>query len=290
MTTIDLSALPKPTVIRELDYEAIVERQKQAFLSGWADARLLHPDLPAYSVEMLESDPFAIDNQAESTREMLLRAEINDTFRSTFLYFAKRGNLDHLGAAVNVIRMPDEDDDRFLARILLGIMGHSTAGPKERYQFLAMSADIRVKWAEPYRIGRSPVIYIAVFSSEPNGVASAGVLSAVRAAVTAPSAQVLNDTIIVQAAIQKVANLSGDIWLLPDAEEATVARAASNLRAAWASEQSLGRDLVVEWWVSKLMISGVHKVLPSNAADMIAQPTEAISIGDINLVLKGRAY
>jgi phage-related baseplate assembly protein len=288
--TIDLSALPKPTVIRELDYEAIVERQKQAFLAKWTDARAQYPDLPAYSVEMLESDPFAIDNQAESTREMLLRAEINDTFRSTFLYYAKRGNLDHLAASVPVLRMPGEDDDRFLVRILLGIMGHSTAGPKERYQFLAMSADLRVKWAEPYRIGRSPVIYIAIFSTEANGVASAGLLNTVRAAVTQPAAQVMNDTIVVQPAIQKVANLGADIWLLPDADEATVARAISNLRAAWAVEQGLGRDLVVEWWVSKLMIAGMHKVTPTTLADVVAQPTEAISIGTIDLTVKGRAY
>ena len=288
--TIDLSALPKPVVIRELDYEAIVERQKQTFLAKWAVARAQFPDLPAYSVEMLDSDPFAIDNQAESTREMLLRAEINDTFRSTFLYFARRGNLDHLAASVPVLRMPGEDDDRFLVRILLGIMGRSTAGPQERYQFLAMSADLRVKWAEPYRIGRSPVIYIAIFSSEADGVASAGLLNAVRAAVTAPAAQVMNDTVIVQPAIRKVANLAADIWLLPDAEEATVARAASNLRAAWATEQGLGRDLVAAWWVSKLMIPGVHKAVPATSADVVAQPTEAISIGSINLVLKGRAY
>lgn len=100
----------------------------------------------------------------------------------------------------------------------------------------------------------------------------------------------MNDTIVVQPAIQKVANLAADIWLLPDADEATVARAISNLRAAWATEQGLGRDLVVEWWVSKLMIAGVHKVAPTTLADVVAQPTEAISIGAIDLTVKGRAY
>lgn len=290
MTMIDLSALPKPTVVRELDYEAIVERQKQVFLAKWAEARALFPDLPAYSVEMLESDPFAIDNEAESTREMLLRAEINEVFRSTLLYFARGGNLDHLAGSLDVVRMPGEDDDRFLLRILLAVSGRSTGGPKERYQYLAMSADLRVKWAEPYRIGRSPVVYIAVFSSEANGLASAGLLNAVRAALTTPAAQLVNDTIVVQAAIRKVVDLAADIWLLPDAEEATVARAEANLRTAWAKEQTLGRDLVVEWWVSKLMLAGVHKVDPATAVDHIAQPTEAIALGTITLTLKGRAY
>lgn len=290
MTNIDLSTLPQPTVIRELDFEAIVERQKQTFLAKWAVARAIHPDLPNYSAEMLESDPFTIDNQAESTREMLLRAEINDVFRATLLYFAKDGNLDHLAASYDVVRMPGEDDDRLLVRTLLAIMGRSTGGPKERYQLLAMSADLRVKWAEPYRVGRSPAIYVAIFSTETDGVASAGLLNIVRAALAAPTAQVFNDTLFVQAAIRKVVNLSADIWLLPDAEDATVARAEASLRTAWAKEQTLGRDLVPAWWVSRLMISGVHKVVPTSVADETALPTEAIALGTITLNLKGRAY
>jgi phage-related baseplate assembly protein len=94
----------------------------------------------------------------------------------------------------------------------------------------------------------------------------------------------------VQPAVRKVVNLAADIWILPDADEATVARAEENLRAAWEAEQKLGRDLVNAWWVSRLMISGVHKVTPASTADETAQPTEAISIGTVSLTLKGRAY
>lgn len=290
MTTIDLNTLPKPQVIQELDHEAIVERQKQIFLGKWAAKRVLYPDLPNYSVEMLETDPFTIDNEAESTREMILRAEINDVFRATLLYFARGGNLDHLAAQNDVVRLPGELDDRLLTRVLLAITGRSTGGPKERYQYLAMTADLRVEWAEPYRIGRSPVIYVAIFSTEVDGVASPDLLAKVRAALNAAGAQLVNDTIIVQAAVRKVANLAADIWLLPDADEATVARAEANLRSAWEIEQKLGRDLVAAWWVSRLMISGVHKVTPTSTADETAQPTEAISIGTVALTLKGRAY
>lgn len=290
MATIDLSTLPKPGVIQELDYEAIVERQKQTFLTLWAEQRLRFPDLPDYSVEMLESDPFAIDNQAESKREMLLRAEINDVFRGTLLYFARGGNLDHKAAEADVVRMPGETDDRLLTRILLAIMGRSTGGPKERYQLIAMSADTRVAWAEPYRVGRSPVIYVAVFSTETNGVASSEVLNKVRAALTAAGAQLVNDTIIVQPAVRKVVNLTADVWLLDGADDATLTRAADALRQAWDSERRLGRDLVSSWWVSKLMIPGMHKVIATSTAEEAALPTEAISIGTVTLSLKGRAY
>lgn len=290
MATIDLSTLPKPTVIQELDHQAIVDRQLQSFLTIWNEKRVLFPDLPEYTADMLESDPFAIENEAESYREMLLRAEINDVFRATLLYFARGGNLDHLAAFYDVVRMPGELDDRLLNRVLLAVMGRSTGGPKERYQFIAMSADLRVEWAEPYRIGRSPVVYVAIFSTETDGVASEDLLAAVRAALTAPGAQLVNDTIVVQQAVRRVVNYVGEVWLLPDADEATVSRAVSNLRSAWESEQKLGRDLTVPWVLSKLMISGVHTVELDSATDEVALPTEAISIGTVSLTLRGRAY
>jgi phage-related baseplate assembly protein len=290
MATIDLSTLPKPTVIQELDHQAIVDRQIQTFLTIWNEKRVLFPDLPEYTAEMLESDPFAIENEAESYREMLLRAEINDVFRATLLYFAKGGNLDHLAAFHDVVRLPGELDDRLLNRILLAIMGRSTGGPKERYQSIAMSADLRVEWAEPYRIGRSPVIYVAIFSTETDGVASPDLLNKVRAALTHPGAQLVNDTIIVQPAVRRVVNYAGDIWILPDADDATVTRAVTNLLTEWEKEQKLGRDLTHAWVISKLMISGVHDVILTSSADEIAQPTEAISIGTVALTLRGRAY
>ena len=186
--------------------------------------------------------------------------------------------------------MPGETDDRLLNRVLLAIMGRSTGGPKERYQSIAMSADLRVEWAEPYRIGRSPVVYVAVFSSEADGVASADLLDKVRAALTQAGAQLVNDTIVVQPAVRLVVNLTGDIWILPDADDATVARAVANLRAEWDKEQKLGRDLTMAWVISKLMISGVHDVVLSSNADEVASPTEAIAIGTVALNLRGRAY
>ena len=168
MATIDLSTLPKPTVIQELDHQVIVDRQLQSFLNIWNEKRVLFPDLPEYTVEMLESDPFAIDNEAESWREVLLRAEINDVFRATLLYFAKGGNLDHLAAFHDVVRMPGETDDRLLNRVLLAIMGRSTGGPKERYQSIAMSSLIGSAGAWLYTSPSSqarPMVSPALISS-----------------------------------------------------------------------------------------------------------------------------
>ncbi len=291
MTTLDLAALPPPQIIAEVDYEAIVARQNAAFQAEWSALRAVHPDLPEYDVSMLETDPAVVINQSESYREVSLLAAINDAARARLLAFAQGSDLDQLAAFYDVVRQPGELDTRLKTRVILAIQGRSTGGPKERYKSVVMNADVRVASVEPYRIYRSPLIYIAIFSTEPNGIASPDLLAKVRAALADENVQLMNDEFVVSSAILTVANLAFDIWLLPDADEATVTRAVATLRAAWASEQMLGRDLVREWWVSKLMIAGVHKVVATNpSADIIAAPSEALAIGAVTATLRGRAF
>lgn len=291
MTTLDLAALPPPQIIAEVDYEAIVARQNAAFRAEWQTLRAIHPELPEYDVEMLETDPAVVINQAESYREVSLLAAINDAARARLLAFARGSDLDQLAVFYDIVRQPGETDARLKVRVILAIQGRSTGGPKERYKSVVMNADIRVESVEPYRVGRSPLINIAVFSTEPNGVASADLLSIVRAALTEESVQLVNDEFVVSSAVLNVVNLSFDIWLMPDADEATVSRAVASLRTAWATEQMLGRDLVCEWWVSKLMIAGVHKVsATSPSTDVTVAPSEALAIGTITPVLRGRSF
>ncbi len=280
----DLSSLPRPVVIAEPDYELILSDR----IAG-LKARLAERGIE-WDTSALLSDPGRIQAEQEAAEEMRLRAAVNDAYRQTLLYFAEGVPLDHLAAFYDVSRMAGETDERLKTRVELAIRGRSTGGPKERYQLIAMSADLRVAWAEPYRIGRSPVIHVAVFSTELNGVASAALLDLVRAALTADSGQLVNDTIIVEAAVQRVVDLEADIWLLPDADEAVIAQAEAALRSAWLSERRLGRDLTQSWWVARLMMSGVQRVEPVTTGTIEALPTEAIAIGAIKLNLRGRAY
>ncbi|SMD18118.1 baseplate J/gp47 family protein [Rhizobium sp. RU36D] len=287
----DLTTLPPPRVITEVSYEAITARQNAAFQSEWAALRQTYPDLPDYDVTMLETDPFVVVNQAESYREANLLSAINDAARARLLAFAFESDLDQLAIFYDVTRLPGETDARLKLRVILAIQGRSTGGPKERYKSIAMGADLRVDSVEVYRVGRSPLIHVAVFSTEPNGAASTDLLNIVRSALMDEAVQLVNDEFVVSSAVLSVVNIAADIWLLPDADEGTVSRSAQALRAAWALEQALGRDLVREWWVSKLMIAGVHKVAPTApSADSIAPPAEALAIGTITLTLKGRAY
>ena len=278
---IDLSALPPPQVVEELSFEAILAALKADLIARFPG---IEPTL------QLESAVITKALQTASYREILVRARVNKAALARFLAFAKGSDLDHLAAFYDVTRLVGELDDRLKERVILAIQGRSPGGPEERYQAIAMGADIRVQGAKPYRIGKSPVINVAVYSTEPDGVASEELLAKVRAALTAKSVQLVNDTIIVASAVRRVVNLAADIWLLPDADEATVARASTALRDAWARERTLGRDLTQSWWAAKLMISGVHKVTPTTTGDQIAGPTEALSIGNVVLTTRGRAF
>ncbi|CDZ43098.1 Baseplate assembly protein J [Neorhizobium galegae bv. officinalis] len=291
--SLDLTTLSAPTVIEELDNEQIIARQKALFAQLWEVVRVANPllDLPPYDVAMLETDPIVIGNEGESYRETLLRARINEAARANLLAFARKGDLDHLAAFYDVLRMLGEEDDRLVARVILAIQGRSTGGTEPRYKFIAMSADLRVQDAIVYTVGRSPLIHVAVFSTAPDGVAPSDLLAIVNAALQNPDVRMVNDTIEVASAVQQVVNLAADIWLLPDADVATVSRAETNLRTTWAAARALGRDLTVSWWTAQLMIPGVHRVAATSpVGDAIAPPASAISIGTVILTNRGRAF
>lgn len=292
MTAI-LDTLARPIVIEEVSHDAITARQNTRFGQIWAAVRAAHPDadLPNYDVAMLETDPIVIANQAESYREALIRARINDAARARLLAYASRSDLDHLAAFYDVVRLAGEDDGRLKIRVILAIQGRSTGGTEERYRFVALSADTRVADAVVYTVGRSPVIHVALYSTAADGVADADLVAIVDAALNAGDVRMVNDTIVVASAVRRLVDLAADVWLMPDADMATLTRAETNLRSAWAAARTLGRDLAVSWWTAQLMITGVHSVravLP--AGDEIAGPHEALSIGTLTLRLQGRSY
>ncbi len=289
--SLDLSTLPVPRVIEEVDFEAIVDRQVTKFKERWALTRAAHPELalPDYDVQMLETDPAVILNEAESFREILLRARINDAARANLLVFAAGTDLDHLAAFYGVERIAGEPDVRLRQRVVLAIQGRSTGGTVPRYKYVAMTASLQVADVKVYPIGRGPEVHVAVYSAAGDGVASPQLLALVSAALNDQAVRMVNDVIVVASAVQTVVNLAADVWLLPDTDEQVIEQMEAALRSGWALERALGRDLVQAWWVSRLMIGGVHKVAPlAPAGDVIANPYEAISIGTVDLQLKGR--
>lgn len=281
----NLLNLLKPEIIEVVDAEKLIERKLDT-LQSFYDAN----GLP-YDVSRTAYDPARIQIETSAYDELLLRQRINEAARANILAFSTGNDLDHLGDFHGVERMASEDDERFRARIRLNRRGNSTGGTEPRYKFFAMSADIRVKDAIVYRKGKSPIIYVAIFGNGSDGTADEELIKKVDAALHDKNVIMTNDTIVVHTAVHKIVDLEADVWLLPDSALSLLDLAKENLLEAWANEQALGRDISLSWWLSRLMLTGVHKVKAITPfTDIIIAPEEAAAIGTITLNFRGRDY
>ena len=194
-SAIDLSKLPAPAIVEELDYEAIF----QAML-GDAKNRIAAAG-GVLDVGNLESEPLVIGLQAAAYREMLLRQRVNDGVKAVLLAYSWGTNLDHLGAYLGTARKDGEEDDDFRARIQLAIEAFSTAGPYGAYRYHALSAhadvrDVAVLGPESGEVDPGQV-GIWVLSKVGDGAAAADLTDAVYAACSAEDARPLTDQVLV---------------------------------------------------------------------------------------------
>ena len=179
MTAVDLSRLPPPDVVEPLDYEAVVAAMTADYIARY-------PEHTAW----VESDPAAKLIEAMAYREVLLRARINDAARGVMLAFAGGADLEHIAAQFGVVRLAGEADDEMRRRVLLS---HSA------YEFHARTADARVS-AVSVQQTVPGVVRIIVFGEGEDGIPSAEVIAAVRAALSAEDTRPMTDTVVVRGA------------------------------------------------------------------------------------------
>ena len=135
---IDLSQLPEPEVIENLDFETIYQELLGDFREAMAGE---------WTAEV-ESDPVLKLLQLAAYRELLLRARINDAARAVMLAYASGADLDQIGAGFNVQRLlirpaqpaavppveaQYESDKSLRNRIQLAFEQLSVAGPRNAY-------------------------------------------------------------------------------------------------------------------------------------------------------------
>lgn len=138
-TSLDLSRLPAPAVIKTIDYEAI-RSQRLISLQGRFTAAGIE-----YDVASLETDPAVILQEADAYREMLDLAAINDAAKAVMLPFAIGSDLDVIGSLFGCYRMAEEDDARYRGRVALAPEAYATAGSAGAYIYHAMSVDTAVR-------------------------------------------------------------------------------------------------------------------------------------------------
>lgn len=199
---IDLSKLPAPQVVEELDFEVIF----QEMLTGFQER---HPD---YS-SIVESDPVYKALEEVAYREMVLRQDANDKARSVMLAFAIGSDLDHLAALAPVERKvidpgdPDaeppisptyESDDSFRARTQLAPEAFTVAGSKGAYIYHALQIGaVRGASAITPVPGR---VEVYVLCHDGSGEADSETINAVHEALTPEEVRPLTDFVTVKSA------------------------------------------------------------------------------------------
>ncbi|MFO2466217.1 baseplate J/gp47 family protein [Pseudomonas sp. 15FMM2] len=146
---IDLSTLPVPEVLEDIDFETMYQEVLSDFRQQMGNQW----------TAVLESDPVVKLLEVAAYQKMLGRARVNDAAKASLLAYAQRTDLDNRAADYNVQRLtitpadPDalppvaavmESDTALRYRTRLSLEGLSVAGSRGAYEFHALSASANV--------------------------------------------------------------------------------------------------------------------------------------------------
>lgn len=282
----DLSRLPPPAAIEELDYEAVLADLKAYVTARWAELRAVRPDLPELDVLELETDPIVIILEVAAYRETLLRGLVNDKARAVMLALAVETDLDHLGAAVLTPRLTVdpgnadtgaaavmEDDGPYRRRIQLALDAWSTAGAQGAYEYWALSTAPTIKDAAALNPapGRVDVVLL---STEGDGTASDDQINAVYDALSPKTRRPLTDDVRVRSAtiVEQDVVLTLRIPRGPD-PDLVEARSRANLEGLAESLRAIGKPLRTDALFAAARVGDVDKVL-------LEEPTSDVEPGD----------
>lgn len=283
-TNINLSQLPVPDVVEQIDFETILADILADFFARMAASGVQYTAL-------LESDPLYKFAEVAAYREVLLRQRANESAVAVMLARAVGTDLDNLAANVNVQRLlidagdPNavppipptyESDDDFRARIQLSFEGYTTAGSEGSYVFHALSADGDVKDASAL----SPTpgnVDVYVLSRSSDGTAPAALLAKVNAALNAEDVRPMTDHVTVASATIVPFTVEAELTMYPGPDPEVVRQAAVKaLNKYIASVQRIGYDVTRAGIIGALVQPGVQNVaLTSPAADIIITDSQA---------------
>ncbi len=272
--TINMSALPAPQAVEELDFETIFAEQKAWVINQWPH---LAPALE------LESEPLTVLLQAWSYRELIWRARLNDALKASMLAWAQGDDLLNLAAFFDLEKAEGETDDQLRARCTLSLRALSTAGPEDSYRYHAIATDpAAIKDADAHN-GGAGVVNVAVLARAGNGTPSAALLAKVRTRLNHKTIRPLTDTVnvipahIVPVVIDYQIILPG----LPDDEHSlNVAR--QRLADYCATTNVIGGTITIADIYASLKNAGISNViLRSPTADITTDRESAPYVSSI---------
>ena len=269
MPTIDLSQLPSPTIIEELDFETILIEVKAAMVAAFPEEQ----QAAVAAATELESEPLNIIAQAVAYRELLLREGINEGAAACLLSHATGDDLDNIAANLDTERLViteatdttdavTESDEALRLRAQAAFEGMSVAGPSAAYEYFARSASGKVAAVRATSPAPAEVV-IAILSSDGDGTPSAELIATVQAAVNDEDTRPLSDRVTVQAAEIIEYAIDATLYLYPGPESEPIINAAlASLQTFLANaDKKIGRDVVRSAISAALHVQGVQRVV-----------------------------
>ncbi|WP_130100503.1 baseplate assembly protein [Siccibacter turicensis] len=287
MPLIDLSQLPAPDVVEELDFESILTERKATLVSLFPEDE---QDAVARTLS-LESEPLTKFLQENAYREVIWRQRVNEAARATMLAYAAGVDLDVMAANNNTGRLiitPQDDttlpptpavmesDTDLRMRAQQAFEGLSVAGPVGAYEYHGRSADGRV--ADISVVSPSPArVTITVLSREGDGAANAELLAIVEKALNAEDVRPVGDRVTVQSAEILPYQIDATLYFYPGPEAEPIRQAAEQkLKTYITSQHRLGRDIRQSAIYAALHVEGVQRVeLIAPAVDIVLDKHQA---------------
>ena len=284
---IDLSQLPPPQIVEQIDFEQILAERKAYMISLWpADEQAQI----AARLE-IESEPLTKLLQENTYRETVWRQRVNEASLANLLATARGTDLEQLAANFNVKRLviqvgkanavppvPKlmESDDSLRERAQMAWEGLSTAGPRNSYIFHARAADGRV--ADATAESPSPAVaVVTVQSLLGDGTAPPELLAVVNAYLSDDDRRPVADRLTVQGAQILNYQVKAKLYLLSSGPESEPILAAAHQRLLDYVHQRrrLGMEVSESALHAALHVEGVRKVELEGWVDIVATKAQA---------------
>ncbi|MBH3358782.1 baseplate J/gp47 family protein [Pseudomonas guariconensis] len=277
--TIDLTQLPVPKVLEDLDFEAVYQDDLSTFRDFMGDNWNA----------LLESDPVTKLLEVGAYRKLLNRARINDAARALLLAYATGSDLDQLAANVSlqrlVIQAEDlqavppvpavlEADDALRERVQLVYEGLTTAGPRNSYILHARNASGLVADATAESPAPAEVV-VTVLGLDDDGEAPPELLGVVQQYLNDDDIRPVADRVTVQSAQILPYRIDAVVYMAGTGPENEALLAECERRlAAWINpRRRLGLEVSRSGVDAQLHISGVSRVELADWSDI--RPTKA---------------
>ena len=284
---IDLSQLPPPQIVEQIDFEQILDERKAYMISLWpADEQAQI----AARLE-IESEPLTKLLQENTYRETVWRQRVNEASLANLLATARGTDLEQLAANFNVKRLVIQEgkanavppipklmegDESLRERAQMAWEGLSTAGPRNSYIFHARAADGRV--ADATAESPSPAVaVVTVQSLLGDGTAPPELLAVVNAYLSDDDRRPVADRLTVQGAQILNYQVKAKLYLLSNGPESEpiLAAAQQRLLAYVHQRRRLGMEVSESALHAALHVEGVRKVELEGWADIVATKAQA---------------